>query len=108
MKQENVYYCRRLHFPASSAGEVNQVWAELVVSSGKSFGHATGGSRSEFRFVGVFNPCHLQHGSWSRPKLSTVCCLRRSEAVVLKTQWFRVFVAEVLVYKANGCYSAIL
>jgi len=43
-----------------------------------------GGSRSELGFVGTFIPCRLQHGSWSRPKLSTVCCLRRSEVVVLK------------------------
>ena len=83
--------------------------------SGKSFRHATGGSRSEFGFVGVFIPHRLQHSSWSWPKLSKVCCLRRSEVVVLKYvatlngfMFLYNTVAEVLVYKANGCYSAIL
>ena len=51
MKQQNVYYCR-LHFLASSASEVSltlvPVGAGLVISSDKSFGHATGGSRSKF------------------------------------------------------------
>ena len=81
-----MYYCH-LHF-SSSADEVSltlvPVGVELVILSGKSFGHAMGGSRSEFGFIGVFIPCRLQHGSWSRQKLSTVSCLRRSEVVVLK------------------------
>ena len=69
-------------------------------------------------FVGAFIPCRLQHGSCSRPKLLTVCCLCRSEVVVLKyvamLNGFMflyniiLYVAEVLVYKANGCYSATL
>ena len=78
MKQQNVYYCCSHLRPADTG------WGGINLSSGKSFGHATGGSRSEFGFVGVFIPCRLQHGSWSWPKLSTVYCLRRSEVVVLK------------------------
>ena len=56
MKQQNVYYCR-LHFSASSAGEVSltlvPVGAGLVVSSGKSFGHATAGPDPNFGFIGI-------------------------------------------------------
>ena len=50
-------------------------------------GMRRGGSRSELGIVGAFIPCRSLHGrlgGWSRPKLSTVCCLRRSEVVVLK------------------------
>ena len=42
MKQQNVYYCL-LHFSASSASKVSLTLVPVggVVSSGKSFGHAT-------------------------------------------------------------------
>ena len=53
--------------------------------------------------------------SVSIERYDAVYCLRRSEVVVLKYvttlngfMFLYNTVAEVLVYKANGCYSAIL
>ena len=71
-----------------------------------------GRSRSELGLIAILISCGLQYSSLSRSKL--LCCPHRSDRSRLSwvchyTQWLHVFfTAKMLVYKANGCYSAKL